>query len=331
MRADLLEVLACPTCKTSLDLTEADGQEVITSGQLTCGSCRRTYPIIRGIPRFVAAETYARSFGFQWNRFKRVQFDSANGTTLSRDRFFSETGWKAEDLVGQWVLDGGCGAGRFLEIASATGARVVGIDLSDAVDAAAATLGHRPGLHLVQGAIDRLPFRAGAFAAVYCIGVIQHTSDPETCVRSLAGAVAPGGSLAITAYEMRRFTRFYSKYWARRLTRGLSDRALLRLISALMPMLFPLTEIVFRIPVLGRVFRFMIPVANYVGERQLSVRQRYRWALLDTFDMLAPAFDRPQAEPVMTSWLRSEGLAEVRRLPNPGLNLLATRPPRGEV
>ena len=326
MRPELLEVLACPRCKTPLDLIDEDDHEVITTGALRCAHCDRTYPIVRGIPRFVTKDNYATSFGFQWNRFKKVQFDSANGTTLSRDRFFSETDWTPASLEGRWVLDGGCGAGRFLEIASSTGARVVGLDLSDAVDAAAAMLGDRPGLHLVQGGIDDLPFRPGAFDAVYCIGVIQHTSDPEACVRSLSRAVRPGGRLAMTVYEMRRFTRFYSKYWARRLTARMGDRSLLRLISVVMPVLFPITEVLYRLPWLGRLFRFVIPVANYVGERQLSLRQRYRWAVLDTFDMLAPAYDRPQTQPVLTTWLRSEGMEDVRRLPNPGLNVVATRP-----
>ena len=54
-----------------------------------------------------------------------------------------------------------------------------------------------------------------------------------------------------------------------------------------MPVLFPITELLFRVPRLGRWFQFAIPVANYVHERQLSMAQRYRWAILDTFDMLA--------------------------------------------
>ncbi len=322
---DLLAILTCPSCSVGLSL-EGDGGEgeTISEGALRCTECGTSYPIVRGIPRFVGSGDYADSFGFQWNRFKLEQFDSANGTTLSADRFFSETGWTREWLDGKRVLDGGSGAGRFLDVATHTGARVVGVDMSSAVDAAAATLADRPNLDLVQAKIDRLPFRPGSFDGVYCIGVIQHTSDPEACVRSLARAVGPGGRIALTAYERRRWTLLYSKYIARRVTKRLDHRTLYRLIAVLMPILFPLTEVLFRLPLFGRLFQFAIPVANYVHS-PLSLRQRYRWSLLDTFDMLAPAFDRPQRYADFQRWLRSERIGEIGRLPNTGLNVVGRK------
>ena len=39
---ELLEILACPVCKTPLKLTASD--------KLQCVSCRRLYPIRDGIP-----------------------------------------------------------------------------------------------------------------------------------------------------------------------------------------------------------------------------------------------------------------------------------------
>ena len=48
------------------------------------------------IPRFVQDEAYTRNFGEQWNRYREVQLDSKNGTTITRDRFFSCTKWTAE-------------------------------------------------------------------------------------------------------------------------------------------------------------------------------------------------------------------------------------------
>jgi SAM-dependent methyltransferase len=319
----LLERLCCPDCGGALAVDrEADD---IVEGMLRCVDCGASYPVRAGIPRFVRGSGYASSFGLQWNLFRLEQIDDASGTELSRRRFFTETEWTPASLAGTWVLDAGCGAGRFLAIAAQTGAEVVGLDLSDAVDAAAKTLGHLPNVHLVQGRVERPPFRAGSFDSVYCIGVIQHTSDPEASVRAIASLVRAGGRLAITAYERRRFTMLYSKYFARRLTRGLSDRALLRLVYVTMPILFPLTEVLFRIPVLGRLFRFVIPVANYV-DAPLSVRQRYRWALLDTYDMLAPRYDQPQREDEVRRWLGDAGI-RARRLANTGLNLVGTKAP----
>ena len=45
---DLLDILACPVCKTPLKLTASD--------QLQCVSCRRLYPIRDGIPILLESE-----------------------------------------------------------------------------------------------------------------------------------------------------------------------------------------------------------------------------------------------------------------------------------
>src|SRR5436853_4440800 len=78
----------------------------------TCGACGRRFPVIGGVPRFVADQFYSGSFGFQWNRFAQAQLDSANRTTRSLDTFVLKTGWRLEDLKGRSVLDAGCGMGR---------------------------------------------------------------------------------------------------------------------------------------------------------------------------------------------------------------------------
>lgn len=328
MRPTLLQLLACPTCRGALEchatMIADDGD--ISAGELRCADCNRSYPVTSGIPRFVPSENYASSFGYQWNQFRKEQIDSLNGTRQSEHRLRTETSWQEDWLKGKWILDAGCGAGRFLEVTSRTEeCEIVGVDISNAVDAARETLAGRRNVHLVQASIFDLPFRPGAFDGVYCIGVIQHTPDPGRAIRSLTMTVREGGRIAMTIYERRRFTMLYSKYWVRPFTRRLGQRRLLRLIKILMPPAFVLCEVLFRIPLLGRVFRFVIPVADYVDSPDLSLRQRYRWAILDTFDMLAPAYDSPQRERDVVQILTERGVGEIRRLPNPGLNLVGTK------
>jgi hypothetical protein len=89
--------------------------------------------------------------------------------------------------------------------------------------------------------------------------------------------------------------------------------------------LFPLTNVLFRLPVAGRIFMFMIPVANYTGERALSRDQRYDWAILDTFDMLSPQYDQPQRQQDVESALSAEGIVDLKRLSNPGLNIVGRK------
>jgi ubiquinone/menaquinone biosynthesis C-methylase UbiE len=287
--------------------------------------CSSVYPVTNGIPRFVEPDNYASSFGYQWNLFRKEQIDRYNGTTLSADRLWAETGWNKDDLSGKWVLDAGCGAGRFLDAVSITDAQVVGIDISSAIDAAKENLDGRDNVHFVQASIYELPFRDGAFDNVYCIGVIQHTPDPDKSLRAISKMVKPDGSIAVTIYERRRwYTMLFSKYWLRPITKRMRKETLLKTIQRLMPVAFPITDLLFRIPVVGRAFIFLIPVANYVHEKQLNRDQRYAWAVLDTFDMLSPAFDLPMTELEAKEPLADSGI-EVSRLTLAGLNLVGKR------
>jgi ubiquinone/menaquinone biosynthesis C-methylase UbiE/uncharacterized protein YbaR (Trm112 family) len=328
MNLKLLQVLVCPACKADLrcDSAEEDSAGDVVSGILACGDCGKEYPIENGIPRFLPSSSYASSFGFQWNRFRQEQLDTFNGIRQSTTRLLSETGWDEQWMKGKWVLDVGCGAGRFLDVCSQHGCEIVGIDLTNAVDAAQANLAGRSNVHLVQASIYDLPFPDEVFDGCYCIGVIQHTPDPERSVRALPRVVKPGGKLAITVYERKWYTPLNAKYLVRHLTKRIGNVALLRLLRAVMPVAFLITEVLFRIPFVGRGFMFFIPVANYVHDPELSIRQRYQWAILDTFDMLSPQFDQPQREADVVDALFREGVREIRRLDNSGLNLTGTKP-----
>lgn len=326
MRKKLLAVLVCPKCRIELACTASEiVDDEIERGSLSCAECGNQYPIENGIPRFVGKDNYASSFGYQWNRFKSEQIDSINGTRLSEKRFYSETHWTEEWMKGKWILDAGCGAGRFLDVASRIDCEVVGIDISNAVEAAKTNLVDRKNLHLVQASIYELPFRNNSFDGCYSIGVIQHTPDPEKSVRSIPRILKVGGRIAVTIYERKRWTPLYSKYLVRPITKRLDKKILLQLIKASMPVLFPITEVAFRIPILRSYFRFAIPVANYVDESALSWRQRYDWAILDTFDMLSPQYDQPQTQSEVERSLLAEGIEDIKRLNTPGLNLIGKK------
>jgi uncharacterized protein YbaR (Trm112 family) len=136
MREEHVIILACPQCTGALVVskTETCRESTIETGLLQCLSCNKTYPIIRSVPRFVPLENYASSFGFEWNKHARTQYDSYTGTGISEKRFFEETKWP-RNLTGENILKVGRGSGRFTEVAAATGAMVVSLDYSYAVDA----------------------------------------------------------------------------------------------------------------------------------------------------------------------------------------------------
>jgi SAM-dependent methyltransferase len=288
---------------------ESEGE--IESGDLACPECGRGYPIVRFIPRFVPIESYEASFGFQWNEFRKTQLDSHTGLPLSRERLEFSTGWSLPALAGHMVLDVGCGAGRFAEVALDSGAELVALDYSSAVDACRANLGIHPRLNVVQGDIYHLPFRPGSFDDVYCLGVLQHTPDVRNAFLSLPTQLRPGGRLAVDFYPRLALNLLWPKYWIRPFTKRLSQAQLFGLVKLMVRYLLPLSLWVGRLPLVGRKLRYAIPVANHEPDFPLSPDQVREWAVLNTYDMLAPAHDHPQSGPTVERWFHEAGLTNV--------------------
>lgn len=313
MHASLLELLACPQCGSELELGEArEARGEIETGRLTCRGARHEYPIVRFVPRFVPAENYAANFGFQWLRFSRTQLDSHSGTTITRDRFFAQSGWSAAEMKDRRVLDVGCGAGRFAEIAVSTGARLVAVDYSSAVDACFANLGPAPNLDVVQASVYELPFRREQFDFVYCFGVLQHTPDVKASFVSLAPQVRPGGRLAVDVYQGGLLARLRQpRYWLRPITTRMEPQRLFAALERWVPALLAVSRALGRVPGIGRYLRRLVPVANYEGVFPLNETQIREWALLDTFDWLAPRYDAPQTKATLTGWFREVGFERV--------------------
>jgi SAM-dependent methyltransferase len=313
MKPSLLNLLACPECAGDLTLDPPavpDGGD-IGEGALACARCAVRYPVRGGVPRFVPAQNYAASFGLQWNRFRRTQLDSYSGVPISRERFFRQTGWTPDALRGRTVLDIGCGAGRFAEVALGCDATVVALDYSSAVDACWQNLSAHPALHAVQGDIYRLPFRKASFDFVYCFGVLQHTPDVRRAFLALPSQLQPGGRLAIDVYPQLRANVLWPKYWLRPVTRRLSGERMFRFVERLVALLWPISLGVGRIPGIGRKLRYAIPVVNYEGVYPLSAQQLREWAVLDTFDMLSPAHDYPQSAESVRNWFEQAGLSSI--------------------
>ena len=302
----LISCLSCPSCKHRLNNS---------GSELTCPNCSKGFPVVGEIPRFVPKENYAESFGLQWNRFANTQIDSKVGTNRSEIRFREETLWDERDLNGKLVLDAGCGSGRFSEIALKLGASLIAVDYSSAVEASKQNLS-APDKLIVQGDLAALPILDQTFDFIYCIGVLQHTSEPARIVKELLRCLKVGGEITLTFYENSSWhVLWYSKYLVRPLTKRLPKALLLKVIEKTSPIWFPLTSFLFSLPGnLSRGFRFLIPVANYVEYKYANPKIARDEAILDTFDMLSPSYDKPIKKSEIHSWVADSGIT-VQALP----------------
>ena len=285
-----------------------DGWLVSTDGH-------HRYPVRGGIPRFVPPSNYADNFGMQWNHFAKTQLDSHSGHPISADRFWKATAWNPSALKDRWVLDVGCGSGRFAEVALAAGAQVVALDYSSAVDACAANLGHHARFHVVQGDIYALPFAPGSFDFVYSLGVLQHTPDVARAFAALPPMLVGGGRLCVDYYEHTWWKApMHPRFWLRPVTKRMDKDRLFSLCESLVPTLLAISNAVDSVPLIGRALRRMVPVANFHGVHPLSPAQLREWALLDTFDWLSPAYDSPQTAATVHQWLERAGLHAIEVL-----------------
>lgn len=299
MKRTLLQFLACPTCKSDLNLhlsMEKDGE--IVEGKLECAE-GESFPILGGVPRFVSTDHYSHTFSFQWNRFSRVQLDVANHTRESEETLWEKTGLSPDAVKGKLILDAGVGAGRFSEVASRVGAEVIGVDLSLAVDAAYQSIAARPNVHIVQADIFDLPFREQTFDFIFSIGVLHHTPDTRAAFQKLVPLLKRKGEIAIWVYD--RYTPF------RRITDSL------RSITTRMP-----KRMVYYFSTIAIPLYYVKPFRKSLeGILRLCMHKNWRWRWLDTFDYYSPKFQWKHTYPEVFSWFQEAGLKDIAPLSAP--------------
>lgn len=313
MKPALIEQLRCPSTQQRLKV-EGGAADGVRDGWLVTEDGAHRYEVRNGAPRFVPEANYADNFGMQWNHFAKTQLDSHSGHPISAKRFWEATGWRPEAMKGRWVLDVGCGSGRFAEVALSSGAKVVALDYSTAVDACQANLGHHPNLHVVQGDVFALPFAPGSFDFVYSLGVLQHTPDVHAAFAALPPMAKQGGSVVVDYYEKRLTALIHSKYLLRPFTKRMNQERLFAALEKIVPVLLPVSRLLGKVPIAGRALKRLVPVANDDDNLPLTPTQLREWSLLDTFDWLGPEYDNPQDVPTARRWMQEAGMRDIEIL-----------------
>src|SRR5205823_10117394 len=231
--------------------------------------------IVDSIPRFVEGANYSSSFGLQWERFSRTQLDDELGRPISRTRFFAETGWPT-DLSGELILEAGSGAGRFTSHAASTGATVVALDYSRAIDVARRNNLSWPNIHFVQADIGGLPLRTERFDKIYCFGVLQHTPDPELSFRALLPVLRSGGEIVFDIYRLSWKTFFSGKYYLRALTPRLPPDRLMSFVERYVSWIYPVVGLFHHLSGRGaRALGVCLGVPDYRGVFDLPSDRLY--------------------------------------------------------
>lgn len=102
---------------------------------------------------------------------------------------------------GTVLLDAGCGAGGGSRLALERGARVFGLDASEAMIAYARA--HLPAGDFRVGELEDLPFEDGFFDAVLAANSVQYADDPERALREIRRVCKPGGKVGVCTWDVR--------------------------------------------------------------------------------------------------------------------------------
>ncbi|AMV40388.1 methyltransferase domain-containing protein [Planctomyces sp. SH-PL62] len=281
LNPDLIALLRSPRTRSSLHV---EGSELASPD----GSER--YPIVGGVPR-LAGESYVGSFGRQWNRYDVARTEEDEAT------FEAKTGVAPREMAGKRVLDAGCGGGRYAKLLGDHGAEVLGVDLSSAVDKAAALCAGLPGVQIVQADLLDLPVVEEAFDLVFSIGVLHHSPDPRRAFAEIARRVRPGGRLAVWLY--RRNTP--PQEWLNTGVRALTTRLPARVLEPLCAGLGALGSV----PVLNRTLNKLV---NFSAHPDWTLR------VCDNFDWWAPEHQSHHTLPELSSWFVEEGFENLVEL-----------------
>lgn len=300
-----------PASLTSLEI-DSDGKILFST------ETKESFPVLRNIPRFVPQDNYASSFGLQWNEYRTTQLDSHTGLTISRHRLTRLLGGSVDVVNGKKVLEAGCGAGRFSEILLKAGAHLKAVDLSTAVEANYANCRHFPHYSICQASILELPFAPEQFDIVICIGVIQHTPNPEETIAALCRQVKSGGMLVIDHYTYG-YDVTLTRKTLRTIMLKLPNRFTLLACKVMTNILWPLHRLLWRckkFPLFSTIrgyFLKLSPLVDYHDAYpQLGPERLKIWATLDTHDTLTDYYKHLRSAEEIKNILTSCGMRDVQ-------------------
>ena len=255
------------------------------NGNLICEDVKVN--IKEGIPYFADTGSYASLFGDQWKQYQKTQLDSHSGSPITAIRLNRCLGDIQNELSGKLVLEAGCGAGRFTEILLQKGVQLVSSDLSSAVEVNAENFPITNNHVIIQADINDMPYPDDSFDVVICLGVIQHTPNPEQTISNLYALVKKGGILVIDHYTFTRSTFFrlacFYRWWLRKKPADYTLPYTRRLVKKYLP----LHKKFANNKILSVLLNRISPVISYYKVfPQLNDQQQEEWALLDTHDSL---------------------------------------------
>jgi SAM-dependent methyltransferase len=136
------------------------------------------------------------SFGEEWSAFHTFNEIEINN---AGDNYFDIVS-KSILNASSYVLDVGCGTGRWSYYLADKVGFIECIDPSKAVVAAANLLKHKTNKRITQASVDNIPFADNSFDFVFSLGVLHHVPDTNAAVKKCVEKLKVGGHILLYLY-----------------------------------------------------------------------------------------------------------------------------------
>jgi ubiquinone/menaquinone biosynthesis C-methylase UbiE len=140
--------------------------------------------------------TVVEDFGEEW-----LKFNDFN------DNWIKEAGEKYFDIIDEtivnkntYVLDIGCGTGRWTKYLASKAGFIEAIDPSNAIFSAEKLLRQIQNVRLTKAAVDTIPFPDETFDFAMSVGVLHHIPDTQQALRDCVRKVKKGGYFYVYLY-----------------------------------------------------------------------------------------------------------------------------------
>lgn len=310
MRTYFLKYLIDPKTGEELTIkaTKQEGDNIL-EGSLVSAS--NTYPIVRGIPRFAGYNddaNYTKSFGYQWNKWSLIQFDSKNIGRPYEAYTQKMWEWTTNEAVSDYKLktlvDFGCGPGRFLETIRSKNGIAIGLDMSDAVEAAGDIFGTDDKVLICQADILHSPLKTSSIDEVFSSGVLHHTADAQQGFREMVRVAKPGSRVSVSVYSPGGYyDNFIVNIWRK------IFKKLWPVFKHYPPLIYSYVVVyistgLLKIPVIRTIVR---PFLSFFPS---LILKDIRWSVLNTFDSVTPSNQDSFTIYQVFQWFKTAGMKD---------------------
>lgn len=137
-----------------------------------------------------------KDFGLEWTKFHLHNEESVR--ELRKEYFDIITPAMVNENT--YMVDIGCGSGRWTDYFSDKAGFIEAIDPSDAVFVADKMLGKKENIRITKASVDTIPWKDGAFDFGMSIGVLHHIPDTRKALIDCVKKIKTGGYFYVYLY-----------------------------------------------------------------------------------------------------------------------------------